>query len=288
MVKIASANFLKFWPLTLRPSGLWPLRLSRNFASASGPIAAFVAMENEAAKCIKTSVSSSLISLKKVVHGTTLLTPLVQTIAASLMMGKVPREWKQQWDGPEKPSVWLSSLVAKSQAIESWHSKVQNSSQTINRLPFSTRQVHNKSLLKEELSLDDIFRPLTFLNALCQLTARQTSCSMDALHLVSAWSRISINSPVAIVAKGLLLQGAELQDTHLVETSNNAPEITSLPALALGYCTVRPSSELSSLDIPLYHDTTREQLLVQIALPIQEDADIWILAGIAIFLADEK
>ena len=27
-VKIASANFLKFWPLTLRPFGLWPLRPS--------------------------------------------------------------------------------------------------------------------------------------------------------------------------------------------------------------------------------------------------------------------
>ena len=108
---------------------------------------------------------------------------------------------------------------------------------------------------------------------------------MDALHLMSAWSKSGINSPRSITVKNLLLQGAELQGTHLVEADDNAPEIILLPPLVLAYSQGLSIATFECLKIPLYHNITREAFLIEISLPIREDADIWILAGVAIFLA---
>merc|ERR1711934_788087 len=94
------------------------------------------------------------------------------------------------------------------------------------------------SLLKDELDLNDLFRPLTFLNSLCQLTARQAHCPMDVLNLVSAWSKSSIVSPTLVIIKSLIMQGAEMNGTQLKETSRDAPEIVPLPPLVIGYSKV--------------------------------------------------
>jgi len=61
-----------------------------------------------------------------------------------------------------------------------------------------------------------------------------------------------------------------------------------MPSLALGWArsTTPAESREAALRVPLYHDVTREQLLVEITLPIREDPDLWILAGIAMFLSD--
>ena len=109
---------------------------------------------------------------------------------------------------------------------------------------------------------------------------------MDVLHLISAWPNAGITSSLSIIVKGLLLQGAELRGTSLVEASNDAPEIILMPSLSLGYSREMLSHSSDELVIPLYRDATREHFLLDITLPIQKDADVWILAGLAIFLAD--
>jgi len=109
---------------------------------------------------------------------------------------------------------------------------------------------------------------------------------MDALHLTSAWSSANIDSPISIVLTGLLLQGAELHDTRLVEASTDAPELILLPPLAVGYSQTDVSMSSDRLSVPVYNDTSREHFLFEIVLPICEDADIWILAGVAISLSD--
>jgi|Transcript_32466 hypothetical protein len=109
---------------------------------------------------------------------------------------------------------------------------------------------------------------------------------MDGLQLVSAWSAASIDSPSSISIKNLRLQGAELQGTYLIEARSNAPETTQMPPLALGYSKLTPVTKSGSLKVPCYHSATREQFLVEIALPIREDADKWILAGVALLLTE--
>ena len=237
--------------------------------SVLDPIVGFVAMENEIASAITCMVSASLAQLKKVVYGTLLLTPAIQAVAAALIAGRVPGVWAKKWEGPEKPTVWIAALARKASSLATWASKA-----------------HNGSLLDEPLDLSEVFRPLTFLNALRQLTARKAQCPMDALTLVTAWQAARVNSPHVIVCHGLLLQGAELQGTTLIEANSDATEIVQVPPLALGYSPHKQDLANDQLQVPLYHDTTREQLLVEIALPIKEDADIWILAGVALFLID--
>ena len=80
-------------------------------------------------------------------------------------------------------------------------------------------------------------------------------------------------------SQGLLLQGAELQGTTLVEAATDAAEIVLMPSLAMGYSQLSSSkcNGDSTLKVPLYHDATREQLLVEIALPLgRENPDIWV------------
>lgn len=134
------------------------------------------------------------------------------------------------------------------------------------------------------MDLNDLFRPLTFLNSLCQLTARQAHCPMDVLDLVSAWSKSLIVSPTLVIIKSLIMQGAEMSGTQLKETSRDAPEIVPMPPLVIGYSKVALSCKMNSLQLPVYRDATRRQFLFEIQLPIKEDADTWILSGVAIFL----
>ena len=148
------------------------------------PITGFVAMEHAIAMAITAEVSSTLAALRKVVYGTALLTPQIQAVATNLMAGNVPIAWAKKWEGPGKPAAWLALLARKAVAITSWQAKA-----------------HDGTLLDVELDLNDVFRPLTFLNALRQLAARKTSCPMDALELVSGWSKNSITSPAPIVVK---------------------------------------------------------------------------------------
>ena len=108
---------------------------------------------------------------------------------------------------------------------------------------------------------------------------------MDALNLVSAWSKSSIVSSTLVIIKSLIMQGAEMNGTQLKETSRDAPEIVPLPPLVIGYSKVALSDKINSLQLPVYHDATRRQFLFEIQLPIKEDADTWILSGVAIFLS---
>lgn len=92
----------------------------------NGPIACFVATELVAAESILLHVSSQMATLKKVIHGTALLTPFIKITATCVMMGNVPSTWSNLWDGPEKPISWLALLVHKAVSIKSWSPKVLN------------------------------------------------------------------------------------------------------------------------------------------------------------------
>jgi len=90
---------------------------------SSDPIAGFVAMEDRMSNMIEHEVSLCLDSLKKVVYGTALLTPHISAVGSSLMMGEIPGSWRTNWDGPEKPSVWLNFFARKAVAIKRWRGK---------------------------------------------------------------------------------------------------------------------------------------------------------------------
>ncbi|KAJ1446203.1 dynein heavy chain and region D6 of dynein motor-domain-containing protein [Pelagophyceae sp. CCMP2097] len=247
--------------------------------AAEDPIVAFVSMENEMAATIAALVDASLAALKRVVYGTALLTPAASQAAVALIGGRVPSAWAKGWQGPERPAAWVGGLAAKTAALATWDARARSG-----------------ALLQQPLRLTDVFRPSTFLNALRQLTARTAKCSMDELVLVSAWSQARVGAAVSVVADGLLLQGAELRGTDLVEAAPDAAEFVAVPPLALGFA-VRDAANPrgaahGKLVVPVYIDASREQHLVDVEMDIPDggkDAGpaTWILAGVAMFLSDE-
>ncbi len=85
------------------------------------PVDDFVNMENELAGDLCAMVETSLSMLRKVLFGSGLLTPFIQSIAMSLLSGIVPNEWTKRWDkGPEKPQAWLRELVRKRVSLGKW------------------------------------------------------------------------------------------------------------------------------------------------------------------------
>ena len=110
--------------------------------------------------CLSLSLSqaihTSLSHLNKVLKGSSLLTPSTHKLATSLLSHEIPIVWSSQWEGPEDPSIYLRTLIAKSLALGTWQEKGNRG-----------------SLLQEgPLDLSELFHPATFLNALRQETAR--------------------------------------------------------------------------------------------------------------------
>ena len=69
---------------------------------------------------------------------------------------QVPLSWYNLWEGPDEPTLYLRSLVAKALALRAWEEKGRAG-----------------TLLQEgALDLSELFHPNTFLNALRQQTAR--------------------------------------------------------------------------------------------------------------------
>ena len=69
---------------------------------------------------------------------------------------QVPLSWYNLWEGPDDPTLYLRSLVAKALALGAWEEKGRAG-----------------TLLQEgALDLSELFHPNTFLNALRQQTAR--------------------------------------------------------------------------------------------------------------------
>jgi hypothetical protein len=50
---------------------------------------------------------------------------------------------------------------------------------------------------------------------------------------------------------------------------------------------VEDSSRTQEVGIPLYMSASREELLLELAMPIEGEEDKWVLAGVALLMADD-
>ena len=133
----------------------------------------FVGMESDLAGDLCTNVDGALGSLKKVLFGSGLLTPVIQSAATALLSSEVPADWTGRWEGgPDKPQAWLRELVRKRISLMKWRT-----------------QSAKGSLLSEPLVLGDLFNPATFVNALRQQTARKLNTAIDRVRMVTSWDK---------------------------------------------------------------------------------------------------
>ena len=70
-------------------------------------------MEMVSVKKILAFVNESIMSIIKVLQGTEMLTPKIQTEATSLLKNSVPASWEKMWEGPENPQSWIRVLCKK-------------------------------------------------------------------------------------------------------------------------------------------------------------------------------
>lgn len=243
-------------------------------------VADFIWMEHDSAGEMCSTVDSGLKDLKKVLFGTGLLTPVIQSISTALLSDHVPNEWTNKWEtGPEKPMTWVRELVRRRIALSKWKSAVLKS-----------------TLFDSPLQLRDLFNPLTFINALRQQTARKLGAAIDRVHLSSSWEKdprkLRKICPLPCQLSGLLLQGAAFPAGALRETSSDASELTPAPNVYMGFVLADDDDARSdiALAVPLYLSPSRESLLLELHMPVSdpEDKDRWILAGVALFLNDDE
>ncbi|TYZ58493.1 hypothetical protein PybrP1_004198 [[Pythium] brassicae (nom. inval.)] len=244
---------------------------------ALAPTDAFVALENEFARDLVQQVNSALVGLKKVLFGTGLLTPAIQTVAAALLKGAVPSEWSARWEGSESVATWMRSLAVRRRALSEWQAAAASG-----------------KLLSRGLDMSELLHPGTFLNALRQQSARELRCSMDGMQLLSCWEKDKL--ALAEHAKlewfeitRLLLQGASFEGGTLVEAASDAHELAAAPSCFVAYArdgAPELYAKENCLKVPLYYSTNRERVLAEIAVPISGDHARWVLAGVALFLGE--
>lgn len=216
--------------------------------------------------------------------GSGLLTPSIQTAAASLLAGTTPTEWSSVWEGPEKPQAWLSELVRKRIALTRW-------------LASSARG----NLLDEALSLGDLFNPATFVNALRQQTARLLGSAIDRVKMICSWANRKDalqafskcgNCPLPCQLTSLLLQGASFSagGSALRDSASEASELTPAPNVMIGFIdreAGEPYGEQPTIAIPVYFTPSREEYLTELQIPVEDnDKNKWILAGVSLFLSE--
>ncbi|KAL4105900.1 hypothetical protein PRIC1_003955 [Phytophthora ramorum] len=238
------------------------------------PADAFVALENDYALELAQQVNTSLQALKKVIYGTGLLTPAIQTVAKALLKGVVPAEWSAQWEASEVVATWLRGLAMRKRALSEWQEAVGSG-----------------QLLTKGLDLSELLHPGTFLNALRQQSAREQKCSMDGMKLLSCWERERLSGTKVewFELTRLLLQGASFEGGTLLEAVSDAQELVAVPSCYVAF--VREDAQEmyekeNCIKTPLYYSTDRERMLVEISMPISGDRARWVLAGVALFLGE--
>jgi dynein heavy chain 2 len=249
------------------------------------PVDDFVLMEYELAGEICGVVDASLNALKKVLFGSGLLTPVIQLTATSLLSGRVPSEWKKLWDGgPEKPQAWLREIVRKRLSLAKWKSSLSKGSTT--------------SLLSSPLSLNDLFNPGTFINALRQQTARTLNTAIDMMKMICSWEKDfrrmkgKNDCPYPCILSSLLLQGAMFQNNTLQESSPEGSELSPIQDVCIGFVLKSASDAYDveeAVSIPVYLTPSREEFLMELQMPMKDhgEQDRWILSGVALCLSEE-
>ncbi|KAK6054420.1 hypothetical protein COOONC_08076 [Cooperia oncophora] len=138
---------------------------------------------------------------------------------------------------------------------------------------------------KTPVDFSKLFRPGRLLNALRQVTARSSGCTMDMLRLSSAWDASLIANDISIQVQGILLQGA-LFDGKLRDTVASSPPVTNAPQLTLGWTKIGSPAqykENESVAVPLYTDVTRSEYIATVIMPCS-DVHKWNIAAVALFL----
>jgi dynein heavy chain 2 len=266
---IALQPLLDLWLKLCQPHAeLLTMSLGRRDAR---PVEGFVHAETEASLSLVAKVEETMSSLRKVIDGTMLLSEALRAEATALLAGEVPLAWDGRFSGPEAILPWLRVLVRKAVAIRKWN-----------------ELAHAGTLLKQNCNLADLFRPMTFLDALRQETARHTREPLVSLRLVSSIGAPPPGAAIPVVLRGMYVQGATLSGEFLDEIDNpDAPIVSDLPDVHVAWVPAAQSQKVeTTVGIPVYTNLMKDTFLLELQFKCRSSADApkFILAGTAVVL----
>jgi dynein heavy chain 2 len=200
--------FVKRWRTSLDATGsVKDSLLARGGGGGGGggdgsPVASFVAIESASSREIIRLVAADIAAMAAVADSTALMSPRVARQSAQVILGHVPEEWYDKWEGPEGIGAWIDGVLKRCVCIERLRDRAARG-----------------SVLSEPVTLSELFNPATFLNALRQQTARERKCALGELGLRASFGSASGKGGVTL--SGLGVVGARVEGGRLVEVRAN-------------------------------------------------------------------
>ncbi|VDL65966.1 unnamed protein product, partial [Nippostrongylus brasiliensis] len=278
---------------------------------ADDPLLEMMSLEYVHAVKLVQKIHAILTLVSKAIRGT--ITPDRSTIDVikSLLLHQTPDVWQDLWSGPRDPAEYLTTIIYKVRKTlkccekskiltpevvereerDSLIEIIINFKKLAKSVHELATQPDQHDIRRKPVDFSKLFRPGRLLNALRQVTARTSGCTMDELSLSSAWDSsllagsISIRVEVGTTSKGILLQGA-LFDGQLRDTATSSPPVSNAPQLTLGWMkigTPSPYKNSECVAVPMYTDSTRSELIATISMPCT-GIHKWNIAAVALFL----
>ena len=208
-----------------------------------------------------------LASIGKLLKGSLPLSNELLELGSNLVMGNVPETWLSIWEGPKDITLFINEAMRKTLKIE----KLKNQPNNIKSNP---------------LNFNDLFNPISFLNAFRQQIARSSKTSIDNLHLVNSWNASDIHSPNRLAIDGLILQGCKFDGERISDSVAENPTFTNVPTLYITFADSSKDSLNNYHKVPIYESTSREKIISYLLVPTLglEDEQRLILSGSAFFI----
>eukprot|EP00820_Chromera_velia_P017919 Cvel_27114.t1-p1 / transcript=Cvel_27114.t1 / gene=Cvel_27114 / organism=Chromera_velia_CCMP2878 / gene_product=Dynein alpha chain, flagellar outer arm, putative / transcript_product=Dynein alpha chain, flagellar outer arm, putative / location=Cvel_scaffold3327:4083-17851(-) / protein_length=1557 / sequence_SO=supercontig / SO=protein_coding / is_pseudo=false len=264
-------------------------RLPENFSIAAikervkdlTPYIVVSLQEAERMNTLLSVIRTSLTELKLGLSGALNISDAMESLSAALFMGKVNGEWeKVAYFSKKMLGPWFADMLERVKQIAAW-------TEALDLLP--------------SLWISGLFNPMSFLTAVSQVTARANGLPLDDMTL--RWRVTSTKDPAEIAGQpeqgvhvhGLFLEGCTWEDGkggaegNLVESKPKELH-PALPVVNVFAITNQEMSWETMYRCPVYVTSMRGATYVTTAnmrMDLDDDPKRWILAGVALLMADD-
>ena len=229
---------LNLWKKLNQGSAILHVSLSQLKESQNSPIKDFIELEYFNAVSLIQHVHKTLAAVSKIIRGTALLNEKTVKVASNLLKQQTPETWQKLWLGPEDPSSYIKTIVAKAQEVIKWKNRVDKG-----------------DLLNDIVDLGDLFSPDTFLSALAEESSKQSSISMSDMILKTTWSKSGVpGSSLSVKVSGLQLEGASFDGVRMNDNNHKSASVQVAPVVSLAFVPIAQADKFSSEVIKLLYN----------------------------------
>ena len=251
------------------------LQAQTDGVSSDDPIAAFLAREQARCAAVAAVVGASLAAVQAALHQSGAATsPDTLAVIATLLQGNTPERWQAAWAGPSEAPAFLSALAQRAAG----------------GAELCRRHANNAVIgSNEPAPLDHLFDVHGLVSTLRHVCAAEQGVAIDALSLRTVWDMHEAAGTCAapLAVSGLAIEGAVFDGRALVHVAPDAPATAPLQPVVIAWVQSQPRKrDAVSFALPVYVSAQRQQLLLQLPVPVRSavQAHELALAGAAAFV----